>query len=209
MVRAILDGRKTMTRRVVKPQPPKSVEKPQFDNRQEFNSWCFFGRRFGIQGRYSDYHAKCPYGKFGDKLWVREKWATVYALDTTRASALRAGFPCEFSAGGTDVHGFDHLGDRGRWRPSIFMPRSASRITLEITAVRVERLQQITESDAKAEGVMLLTGSKSRPLGSKEKSQPVTHHQTFHGLWDSLNEKRGYGWDGNPWVWVISFRRVE
>ena len=95
-----------------------------------------------------------------------------------------------------------------KWKPSIFMPRWASRITLEIEDVRVERLQEITEEDAKAEGIFAY-GYEAGLCGEGSIIELPTYIEPFMELWDSLNAKRGYGWAENPWVWVISFRRIE
>ena len=152
MVRAIQAGRKTMTRRVVKPQP--SVDE------SEERQW------------------KCPYGEPGENLWLRE----TFQWDGVGTDVVyRADFDDETAKSIVE-------GSGDRWRPSIYMPRWASRILLDVTDVRVERLQDISESDAMSEGVASL--------------------DEFKCLWDAINGKRGYSWDSNPWVWVVSFRRV-
>lgn len=165
MVRAILDGRKTQTRRVIK--APKGFEVRDA------------GVEFG-----------CPYGQPGDRLWVRESFAigprdkdVIFAADKK-----------------WDVDGKPLPPAGSVWKPSIFMPHWASRIILEITGVRVERVQAISEEDAYAEGRSLNDECDpvSRPGGN-----------WFRKLWDSLNAKRGFGWDVNPWAWVIEFKRIE
>lgn len=169
MVRAILDDRKTMTRRVIKPQPKYGDNPPT----KITNMMPGFVDGVGISH-------KSPYGDVGDKLWVRETWHQ-HEKDSDvcyRATEICIGF--------------------APWRPSIFMPRWASRITLEITSIRVERIQDITEADAIAEGI------KYNPDGNA-----AYHRWTFSNLWDSINAKRGYGWDINPWCWVIEFKRVQ
>jgi len=170
MVRAILDGRKTMTRRVVKPNP---VSIPEAEVAHA--NWV-------IQNRV------CPFGQPGDRLWVRETWLSYRHLHKNgRDEALLI-----YRADGEDLP----KQARGtKWRPSIFMPRWASRITLEITAVRVERVQDIGDEDAEAEGLSWCNAASPR--------------DKFQCLWNSLNLKRGYGWDANPWVWVISFKRTN
>ena len=97
------------------------------------------------------------------------------------------------------------------WTPSIFMPRSASRITLEVVSVRVERLQDITEEDAKAEGVsgLPLAMMKVWPPTGPSQGVPMPMKDVFAALWDSLNAKRGFGWQTNPWVFVIEFQRIK
>lgn len=171
MVRAILDGRKTQTRRVVKQR-----------------------------GDCSGSVEQCPYGQPGERLWVRETWATE---GTDETSTL----PLQFKADRSDWP------KCSKWRPSIHMPRWASRITLEIESVRVERLQKITEEDAKAEGTRddalvhyyCEEGTDDDPIGNHR----CNWRYAFSRLWESINAKRGFGWDANPWVWVITFRRVE
>lgn len=182
MVRAILEGRKTMTRRVVKPQPNTIRWCPVQSNR--------------TQG-WQDEHGRpynCPHGVEGDHLWVREMWAAPHGYDHISPRLI----PCD-----VNFH-FSADEERGGllWRPSIHMPRWVSRITLEITGVRVERLQDISVSDAFMEGI------KQRPY---DDGGDFFHSPTedFKVLWDNLNAKRGYGWDANPWVWVVAFRRVE
>ena len=142
------------------------------------------GMAHGYCGSGPEEGRRSPYGTVGDIIWVRETWQS----DPCDASVV-----C-YSASGHHqkcaIHG--HL-----WRPSIHMPRWASRISLEIVSVRVERVQDITTNDAMAEGV----DTSKHIMGD--------HRPEFMRLWNSINAKRGYGWDANPWVWVISFRRVK
>lgn len=175
MINAILAGNKTVTRRVVKPQPESFVNcaHPWVDGRWEFGQSHDDG-----SGEMVGDAVACPYGAQGDKLWVRETFA-VHNIGGENHVVYRAD-------SGTD-------GDGAPWKPSIFMPRWASRITLEVVSVRVERLQDISEEDAKAEGVTGWHGV-CRP--------------EFHMLWDKINEGRGYSWDSNPWVWVVEFKRM-
>lgn len=190
MVRAILEGRKTQTRRVVKGRWLPLVEAVMRVN----GRWVW---------TTMDYDLTTPYGEPGDRLWVRETWAA-FDLDWSWP-----GRPRDLSGGpwpnivyraddGLDEHGWK------RWRPSIHMPRWACRITLEVTDVRVERLKDITEDDAMAEGWI------KRPDLSKD---PEVHADAcrdwFVDLWDSINAKRGYGWETNPWVWRIEFQVKE
>ena len=173
MVRAILDGRKTQTRRVVKHIP--DLGSPDM--------WC---KKIEIVNQIcGDFKRYCPYGQPGDRLWVRETWAPWPELWTR--SDIRDQSPlyrAERPFVGNDV----------KWRPSNHMPRWASRINLEITDVRVERVQDITDEDALEEGV--------DPDGYIPRTQ-------FEALWNSIYEKRGHGWDKNPWVWVIEFKVVK
>ncbi|TXH90322.1 MAG: hypothetical protein E6Q78_05105 [Rhodoferax sp.] len=166
MVRAILAGTKTQTRRVVKPTP----------------EWIGKSGVLSFNGRVGLPHAICPYGQPGDRLWVREAW--------NGYGPFKDGMHYYYRA-------TDQNPDSTKWKPSIHMPRAASRITLEITGVRVERLQDISEADAKAEGY------KEFP-GSVNQMDPVTWYQA---LWEQIN---GPGaWDANPWVWVVKFKRLE
>lgn len=179
MVRAILEGRKTQTRRIVKNAP--------------------LLRNGSLHGNdYLEFVKQCPFGNVGDQLWVREAWAP--HADMPRAAIYR----CD--AGG-DYQ--DNVTPNFRWRPSIHMPRWASRITLEITGVRVERLQDISEEDAKAEGAEQFWGEPER-YGEQLEYEWYPDKSYVVGcrdLWQSINGVAS--WDENPWVWVIEFKRVE
>jgi hypothetical protein len=176
MVRAILDGSKTQTRRVAKhPLAQAAVRINSYKGQSEFD--CIFSDDTG--GIIC-----CPHGTPDDRLWVRETWAHE-----------RDGTGCPDDTGvlyrATDP-GWDDEGTGLRWRPSIFMPRAASRILLEITDVRVQRLQEISEEDARAEGY--------------DRSHAFPH-EWFALLWERIH---GPGsWHANPWVWAITFRRLE
>ncbi|WP_186083797.1 hypothetical protein [Burkholderia gladioli] len=171
MVRAILDGRKTQTRRVAK----------EFAGRDNLDAIL---RRFPNQ-------QGCPHGEPGDRLWVRETWGQYQLAPEDIVYRADEDFPC---------------GSPKRWRPSIHMPRWASRITLEITGVRVERLQDISEADAIAEGIEHTSDGFSVDEGRH--FHAARARDSFASLWDGLNEARGHGWEANPWVWVIEFRRI-
>ena len=151
--------------------------------------------------------AHCPYGQPGDRLWVRGSFCPIYPQDPN----YNGGQPLEYDYAATYVHGFrlgDSLGMKKTWKPSIHMPRAASRITLEITGVRVERLQDISEADAMAEGIAYDPGEGGvfhvpGTAGCCDDSAIGSYRK----LWESIN---GPGsWDANPWVWVVSFKRVE
>jgi hypothetical protein len=210
MVKAILDGRKSQTRRVLRPQP--------FLNDSEGEKWWFLDRSedgYGkTNGAWKDgdsaYWTYCPYGQPGTKLWVRETWA---AFDETAIRDRERNFVF-YRADDEKKYETD-----GKWRPSIFMPRWASRITLEITKVRVERVQEISEEDAEAEGIRRYRREFGQEGGFPEGWEdsrpgyggsvwiPSAFKDAYRNLWDAINSKRGCGWDTNPWVWVIEFKR--
>ena len=177
MVRAILDGRKTQTRRIVKPQPPAGCE---YATSVGSYALCFADGTSASAApicvpptpRSKDHRLPSPYGAPGDRLWVRE----TFCLRNPEHHPERG----YWYAATDDV-------DNPRWTPSIHMPRRASRLTLEVTGVRVERLQAITEADAIAEGC------------------PGRAH--FATLWDSINDGEA-SWVNNPWVWVVEFARA-
>lgn len=183
MVRAILDGRKVQTRRVVKFRHGRHiVGDPRCDGSLE---WWRVDRGDGVVITESRgvLLGECPYGQAGDRLWVRETWAQgISYTPSLRRIAYRATEP------NLDA----------TWKPSIHMKREHSRLTLEITDVRVERLDEINEDDCLAEGIPTWRGPDLER----------TVRESYRDLWDSLNAKRGFGWDVNPWVWVIAFRTV-
>lgn len=193
MVRAILSGSKSQTRRVVKPQPERrNIEQIGnmlgFKKRQGDGFWLWPNARERIL-------AECPYGAPGDQLWVRETWQ---AIDGNEL-ALRIMTEPHPSRGWIEYAATVPEGHEPppRWRPSIHMPRWASRITLEVTGVRVERLQDISEADALAEGVSAILDEMRR----------ATPRCDFQALWQSIN---GPGsWDANPWVWIVEFKRIK
>ena len=228
MVLAILEGRKSQTRRVLKPQPPtgewdvgrlhaEEIFPTVIDRNgdEQPGTECF-----GATCDSGEWCLRCPYGAPGDLLWVRETWfSPPRPLDDLLG----------FAADGDHPHGVTY-----RKRPSIHMPRWASRLTLRITSVHVERLQEISEEDAVAEGckeyvdrwwqglVRLPDGGRSMSEGGADPDGPPPAEyehpeiqeyrrpakQEFCALWNSINAKRA-SWSSNPWVWVISFERVE
>lgn len=176
MVRAILGGRKTQTRRVGKP-----VRHPDLGNMYDIGALVLEHEPRHVIER------ACPYGRPGDRLWVREAWSTHSRFDHMSPSALTAR-SIHYWADGEIV--------TGKRRPSIHMPRWASRILLEVVSVRVERIANITISDAICEGY---DGSLSTPIDPSI--------EWFSQRWESIH---GAGsWDKNPWVWVIEFKRIE
>ncbi|HCB9327694.1 TPA: morphogenetic protein [Klebsiella variicola] len=196
MVRAILDGRKTQTRRIMTVQPESS----EFGLRYIAESSLAkeVGMYFWSQSDACGMKARskpfaCPYGKPGDRIWVRETWARYNIDQNSHDIAYRATTPADWP-------------EEGHWRPSIHMPRWASRILLEITGVRVERLNAISQEDAQAEG-MELTGWRPTYSDPDSGGEVMTPYDNFAELWSSI-----YGaenWQANPWVWVIEFKRVE
>ena len=202
MVRAILEGRKTQTRRVIKPQPANA------------NYWTSVDKAF-FPNTYtaSPSFLKCPYGQKDDRLWVRETWATIKEYDDLKPSAIPKGsasWPMVYYGAWTGAA--RESSNRGKWRPSIFMPRWASRITLEVTDVRVEQVQNISAVDAMWEGIEKahhpINKKTIEALGDKS-ATGLAVIEDFCLLWDSINAKRGYSWESNPWVWAVEFQRVE
>lgn len=212
MVRAILEGRKTQTRRVVKHQPsddvaPISVARyhPTIVDRR--GDEAPGAEIFGAFSDDGEWGCKSPFGNPGDRLWVRET-CRADELDGVRypADGVFRAIEDSSDAAGRWVELYGYRGQKGATVPAIHMPRWASRITLEITGVRAERLQNISESDARDEGVTI---EDHHLRGSCAGAYWPPSIRAFHDLWDSLNAARGYGWDTNPWVWVVTFRRIE
>ena len=200
MVRAILAGRKTQTRRIVKHR----------------HDWYMGERANGAQWPFvRDYvHAEpdavevlCPYGVPVDALWVRETWGlhahsdyTWWCRDSIKGRTeddLRESYDVAYAADATSAY--------DRWRPSIHMLRWASRITLRVTDVRVERLQEISEEDARAEGVYPLCGGYC--AGDADAEWCTTAREAFELLWTSIHGASS--WESNLWVWVVSFEWVN
>ncbi|MEY6817331.1 hypothetical protein [Klebsiella pneumoniae] len=225
MVRAILDGRKTQTRRPIKWKQTRFTE---IGKREDGSKWPW-----SEDAEHAcDFWHPCPFGAVGDRIWVRETWATLGNEDgccidwegnlckgDERSAARIYRASCEQRPGDyglwsipDDAYWKPHTKEHkfeGAWRPSIHMPRWASRILLEITDVRVERLNAISEEDATAEGVP--------PAGSLLPDYPgtfltpkgdfATAKVAFQRLWESIYGEES--WKANGWVWVISFKRVE
>ena len=222
MVRAILDGRKTQTRRIMAPQPADDIERGIFPN-PEVIGWKS-SRRHKHGSTTAHF---CHYGKPGDRIWVRETWGVVshafsddglmidWVPDRPATAIHEMPFGngyysghAIYAADGDFTWGDDDGYEDGRscWKPSIHMPRAASRILLEITDVRVERLNAISQEDAQAEG-MELTGWRPTYSDPDSGGEVMTPYDNFAELWSSI-----YGegsWKADPWVWVISFKRVE
>jgi len=234
MVRALLDGRKTQTRRVIKPQPPEEYPVARLSD-----GVCVWSKHKESEFPMWARHSVCHYGKPGDLLWVRETWTkgranflgTTYDVPTWRTKNGAIG-PILYRC--SDI--YEGHANFIKWRPSIHMPRWASRLTLRITDIRVERLQEISEADAVAEGVQPHEYAIG-PLGVRADSIRCIHcgklrsdhvgqamvcfggngtcwngntaRGGFGVLWDSINSNRGYSWDMNPWVWVIEFNVIN
>lgn len=201
MVQAILDGRKSMTRRVMTPQPDHS-QYHEFKGKViydcEHRMWCW--KDLILENLIDTWSSDCIEGRKllasrypsqpGNRLWVKEAWAVQHDFDHCKPSEIRPrNARLHYAA-------TENLGGLMK-RSSMFMPRWASRILLEVADVRIERLQDISETDCIKEGVgSPITRDLKRPK--------------FMQLWDSINGKRpAYSWDANPFVWVISFRRID
>lgn len=204
MVRALLDGRKTQTRRVMKPQvqlitiPSEhgAILYRGFALPKKGGGWALWpnAKESVLSG--------CPYGAPGDRLWVREAWQAFFAdevpADRPRGPRHTLGIPAHperesfvfYRADGELEH--PKMG-AARWCPSIHMPRVSSRLTLEVVSVRVERLNEISEADARAEGMDADVANSPRVW--------------FMATWNAINAKRA-PWESNPWVWVVEFRRA-
>nr|DAM32904.1 MAG TPA: ASCH domain protein [Bacteriophage sp.] len=202
MVRAILDGRKTCTRRLVKPQPDEKHTFPlgfvtDSTKKKEVGCFGFAANEYGGSIQY----VKPPYRYApGDILYVRETWGYPIALNSDKQYVFRADEVAE--------SGFKN--DSHIWKPSIHMPKEAARIWLKVTDVRVERLQKITEEGAKAEGAIDNRGFIHSPENEYDRIHTAREH--FIEIWSSTIKKFDidrYGWDASPWVWVIEFKRCE
>jgi len=195
MVRALLDGSKTQTRRVLRDQGP--VDLGVFTHGSHLSRRPVKERGNVIGHRLAS--VTCPYGQPGGALWVREAFRVAEGyknLSPNGVRALTSGISIHYEANGAAPATF------GRLRPSIHMPRAWSRITLEITAVRVERLNQISLSDVRAEGCEVRA---FWTFGADEVGRQRIGANVYRSLWESIN---GPGsWGLNPWVWVVSFRR--
>jgi len=205
MVRAILSGGKTQTRRVVKPLPEFCGGQ---GDQQDVRCWGWMNEDRAGPNFLSVVDSRCPYGQPGDRLWVREthfealKWRYTPLFAAASDFIYRADY--EYREELRSVIGCHH------WKPSIFMKREASRISLEIVSVRVERLQDISEADAVAEGIDAFQRGEE-PKVYRDYLQRTEHFGlsavgSYRTLWESIN---GAGsWSANPWVWVVEFKRL-
>ncbi|KKL84577.1 hypothetical protein LCGC14_1963340 [marine sediment metagenome] len=184
MVKAILEDRKTCTRRIMLPQPHIEQGILRWDKWKNTKSF--------VSINMTDHPdlaiPYCPYGQVGDRLWVRE---------TFRINII----------GGVSYKADENESWIGKWKPSIFMPKKFARLWLEITGVRAEHLQDIDSWDCIHEGILQKYYSRFHNMFiDKPNSQLISE---FHVPWDSINAKRGYGWDTNPFVWPIDYKRVK
>lgn len=219
MVRAILDGRKTQTRRVMRTQPSWDPDRAcwRYESSKCTASWSG-PRPLACASLIAN--DDCPYGVPGDRLWVRETfmpWSqSSYECDEWESWRDAQNRPTDMRAGRTpDVIEYRATSEsEGPWWPAIHMPREASRILLEVTSVRVERLQDITPADILAEGVVLRAHHDALlgkcPISAFDERLYVDLMSLWRSGWDGINGARpGCSWAANPWVWVVGFRRVE
>ncbi len=193
MVRALLAGTKSVTRRLLKPRHDYFVE----DGVPFFEPYVY--------AVPESVPVPCPYGEAGDRLFVKETWATVQSLDGVRPINLANYVPLHYCADHAERGKFRE--NRGRVRPSIFMPRWASRITLDVVSVRCERLHEITEEEAKREGVEpRITTTKVYPSRHAADVEHRSYRGGFEDLWGVINGAES--WATNPYVWRVEFKRV-
>ncbi|HCD6704734.1 TPA: hypothetical protein ACNIFQ_001247 [Klebsiella pneumoniae] len=201
MVRALLSGRKTQTRRPIKWKQTRFTE---IGEREDGSKWPW-----SEDAEHAcDFWHPCPFGAVGDRIWVRETFAALEPGSYEQVKPqeghcqdLRYAATDRLAKSDADIRGY-------KWVPSIHMPRWASRILLEITDVRVERLNAISEEDARAEGIIdggCLNCGKPEPCGCANPEPDAT--DAFAYLWQSIYGQEN--WNANPWVWVISFKRIE
>lgn len=243
MVKAILDGKKTMTRRVIKSDISAydhgHIIKQSSDKSRE-GSACFFNKPVGCMVTSSKL-VKCPYGKIGDHLWVREAYTvtgwncddgSVYikyladgheqyfdnetdemecAIDSLVASVCKELDKRKVPMLNDEAYDCSLDENKPRNRSPMFMPRFASRLLLEITDIRIERLNDISDEDAVKEGLRILPASGRYVVSPGDQYFGSASHdavEVFSWLWDSINAKKGYPWSSNPWVWVVEFKVV-
>lgn len=205
MVRALLAGTKTQTRRAAKVESTLGIDSILAPRRAGGHAATYL-----LPGQAAEAAVCCPYGQPGDRLWVRESWFPDPPADGTWAYAAWAGcregqiagVPDRFRHPAFCCYAADWLHGEVRWTPSIHMPRWASRILLEITGVRVERLQDINEMDAAAEGVATWAPGALSP-----DSLNADPSDQFRWLWSSINGPDS--WSANPWVWVVEFKVIK
>ncbi|HIJ71681.1 MAG TPA: hypothetical protein HPP87_10010 [Planctomycetes bacterium] len=210
MVNALLAGRKTQTRRVIKPQPILQPNHPPFKDRGYDVWWHPKTACQTVHALRQSLRDYCPYGDIGDRIWVKETFAIENTCEYDEHIDIPTDRPVKtiedgyhliphYRATEPEPHitdgGPDGDDDTTKWSPSIFMPKWAARIWLEITGIRIERVQDIDAGDITKEGLIA--------------SSTMDLIAVWIDLWDSINAERGYGWHVNPWVWAISFRRLR
>ena len=211
LVRATLEGRKTQTRRPIKPQPDDDIVDVEYDAIADL--WLGNTQEDNDLGYTSSWAMRCPMGQAGDRLWVRETWrpvmetwrsfveygaggelsATGHADAMTKLTKVTLRFP----GGREDIHS-------EQWHPSIHMPRWACRLVLPLVSVRVERVQDITEDDARAEG---LRRTENGWTDGATGYDVTSARAAFQELWASIYGQAS--WDVNPWVWVAEWKEIE
>ncbi len=212
-VRAILDSRQSQFRRVFKPQPGPF----QYLDYDEGRGWHFWhdvvtyepgSLVMGADQEYGD-EIKCPFGKPGDRLWLREKWAMDQVYDRRHPRYGNDLFTRWYAADDSRAGPTNCNDQRGKWRSSVTMPCWASRLTLEVADVRVEQIQDISEEDIKAMGItpIMVDSGGVQPWGAA--IDVADYCEPFIESWESVNAKRGFGWDVNPFVWCVSFERIK
>lgn len=230
MVKAILAVRKTQTRRIVKHQHDAQFVGAAGDDKADPRNWGWFDEAGEVcllaDGGEGETHMRCPYGSPGDRLWVREKWRSAWHEDlfaSVQYAADSSYRKPEFDDE-DEGHRFAYMcevcnGDKEPWRSPLHMWREMSRITLEVTAVRVEQLHEISEADAIAEGVQTERDHYGGDVPLKVHGSVAWHRydgaacaavsavESYRTLWESINGKGA--WDENPWVWVVEFNVVE
>lgn len=238
MVKTILDGKKTMTRHLVKFKDFTTDSITPLHIELAEGRYCLFNERNGWLIGYP----KCPYGKIGDRLWVREAYTvtgwncddgSVYikyladgheqyfdnetdemecAIDSLVASVCKELDKRKVPMLNDEAYDCSLDENKPRNRSPMFMPRFASRLLLEITDIRVERLNDISDEDAVKEGLRILPASGRYVVSPGDQYFSSASHdavEVFSWLWDSINAKKGYPWSSNPWVWVVEFKVVE
>ena len=227
MVRAILDGRKTKTRRPLKPQPDDDA-KIMIGEMGSSKGVAFIGN--STSGGHVT-RIVSPYGQVGDRLWIRETFCLEHQVESDQPPPFTDGRPILYLRDGIEcskeeaeiwiqphyratdptpeLSYEDTDGEPTvKWKPSIHIPRWASRITLEIVDVRIERVQEITEEEARKEGIIdggCINCGRNEPCGCP--SPKPDARDGFANLWEKMYAKKGFGWYDNPWVWVIDFEK--
>lgn len=211
MVRAILEGRKTMTRRVIPELAGKDAWLVgRYKTLESPPGKVMLGEHITFRyredsGKFRDVHVPLRFRE-GDVLWVRETWCNCATIDSALTNTDMYAYKADYEV--SDVP--------WRWRPSIHMPKAAARLFLRVTDVRVERLQDMRHDEAAKEGIRAFTDPQNGIVGFcwaegvlNIYDMPKNPTRAFEMLWNGIDAKRGHGWDANPWVWVNSFERCD